>query len=51
VLLDKITSARTRAGEKFQINSTPTFFLNGKRMAAGTFEDFEKAIEPLLGAK
>jgi protein-disulfide isomerase len=51
-LLDKITSARTRATEKFQINSTPTFFVNGKRLAGNTqMADFDKVIEPLLGAK
>ncbi len=51
-LLDKITAARTRAGEKFQINSTPTFFINGKRLSGKSdLADFDKAIEPLLGAK
>ena len=52
VLLDKLTAQRTRAGEKFQINSTPTFFVNGKRVSGNTnLADFEKVIEPLLGAK
>ena len=51
-LLDKINAIRTRASEKFQINSTPTFFVNGKRVAGNTkLEDFDKVIEPLLGAK
>lgn len=51
-LLDKITSLRTRASEKFQINSTPTFFINGKRLAGNSrLEDFDKLIEPMLGAK
>ena len=51
-LLDKLTALRTRAGEKFQINSTPTFFVNGKRLSGNTnLADFEKVIEPLLGAK
>ena len=51
-LLDKLTAQRTRAGEKFQINSTPTFFVNGKRVSGNTnLADFEKVIEPLLGAK
>jgi protein-disulfide isomerase len=51
-LLDKINAIRTRAGEKFQINSTPTFFVNGKRLAGNnTVADFDKIIEPILGAK
>ncbi len=51
-LLDKLTALRTRASEKFQINSTPTFFVNGKRVSGNTnLVDFEKVIEPLLGAK
>ncbi len=51
-LLDKINAIRTRAGEKFQINSTPTFFINGKRVAGNnSLADFDKVIEPLLGAK
>jgi len=51
-LLDKITALRTRASEKFQINSTPTFFINGRRLAGNSrLEDFDKLIEPILGAK
>ena len=51
-LLDKINAVRTRASEKFQVNSTPTFFVNGKRGAGNnSLADFDKAIEPLLGAK
>ena len=50
-LLDKVTAARTRAGEKFQINSTPTFFVNGKRLTGvNQVEDFAKLINPLLEA-
>ena len=51
-LLDKINAARTRAGEKFQINSTPTFFVNGKRLVGvNQVDDFSKIIDPLLEAK
>lgn len=51
-LLDKISAGRTRAGEKFQVNSTPTFFVNGKRLAGNSkVEDFDKIIQPLLDAK
>ena len=48
-LLDNITAIRTRAAEKFGVNSTPTFFINGKRFAgAPTPGEFDKVIEPLL---
>ena len=51
-LLDKINAARTTAGEKFQINSTPTFFVNGKRLVGvSQVGDFSKIIDPLLEAK
>lgn len=51
-LLDKINAQRVRASEKFQINATPTFFVNGKRIGgAATVAEFDKVIEPLLGAK
>ena len=47
-LLEQISAIRKRAGDKFQITSTPTFFVNGTRMAAGSLADFDKVIEPLL---
>ncbi len=48
-LLDKLIAGRTRASEKFGVNSTPTFFINGKRLQGGsTMADFDKALEPLL---
>lgn len=47
-LLDKLIAGRTRASEKFGVSSTPTFFINGKRLQGGTLADFEKALEPLL---
>ena len=48
-LLDKLIAGRTRASEKFGVNSTPTFFINGKRLQGGsTLSDFDKALEPLL---
>jgi protein-disulfide isomerase len=50
-LLEQVTSIRTRANEKFGVNSTPTFFINGKRMQdAPTLESFDKALTPLLKA-
>lgn len=49
-LLDQLVAARKLAGERFQINSTPTFFVNGQRLSGGyQFADFEKVLDPLLG--
>jgi protein-disulfide isomerase len=49
-LLDDITAARERAAKSFGVNSTPTFFINGKRLndRSDTIESFVKAIDPLL---
>lgn len=51
-LLDQLVAARKLAGEKFQINATPTFFVNGQRLSgASQMAEFEKIIDPLLEAK
>lgn len=48
-LLDQITASRTYASDKFGVNSTPTFFINGKRLQeVPTVENFAKVIDPLL---
>jgi len=47
-LLQQIEAGRKRATEKFGVNATPTFFVNGKRLPGVTIADFEKAIDPLL---
>lgn len=47
-LLEKIEAGRKRASEKFGVNATPTFFVNGKRLTGVSLADFEKAIDPLL---
>lgn len=48
-LLEQVTSIRSKAADKFGVNSTPTFFINGKRMQdAPTVEAFDKALTPLL---
>jgi protein-disulfide isomerase len=48
-LLDQINAVRDRAGDKFGVQSTPTFFINGKKMTSGpTLAEFDKLIEPLL---
>ncbi len=47
-LLQQIEAGRKRATEKFGVNATPTFFVNGKRLPGVALADFEKAIDPLL---
>lgn len=48
-LLDKVIAGRSRASEVFGVTSTPTFFINGKRLQGGSsIGDFEKVLEPLL---
>ncbi len=44
-LLDKISQGRERASKQFGVDSTPTFFINGKKLKdTPTLEAFEKAI-------
>lgn len=48
-LLDDIEAQRNRASKEFGVNSTPTFFINGKLARGGmTIEDIEKEIKPYL---
>jgi len=48
-LLEKILKTRERAANVFGVTSTPTFFVNGKRLKGGQkIEQFEKLIEPML---
>lgn len=48
-VLDGIEATRARGSEKFGVNSTPTFFVNGKMMrGAVSIEELEKEILPLL---
>jgi protein-disulfide isomerase len=48
--LNQIVSARDMASKEFGVNSTPTFFINGKRLKArsDTIESFDQALAPLL---
>lgn len=51
-LLDGIEAVRQRAIKQFNVESTPTFFINGKRyVGALSFADLQKAIDPLLNEK
>jgi protein-disulfide isomerase len=48
-LLEGIEAVRNRGADKLGVNSTPTFFINGKvYRGALSIEEMEKAIEPLL---
>jgi protein-disulfide isomerase len=46
-LLKNLVAVRDR-GVQFGVNATPTFFVNGKKISGATFEDFDKAVGPLL---
>jgi protein-disulfide isomerase len=48
-VLDGIEEVRQRASQKFKVESTPTFFINGKLFrGAVTMADIEKEIAPYL---
>lgn len=48
-LLDGLDAVRQRAAQKFGVNSTPTFFINGKiQRGSMSIEELEKLIQPLL---
>jgi protein-disulfide isomerase len=48
-MLDGIEETRTRAAQKFGVNSTPTFFINGKIFrGALTPEELDKQMAPYL---
>jgi protein-disulfide isomerase len=48
-MLEKLEQVRNQASEKFGVNSTPTFFVNGKRLAGAlSIEEMEKEFAPYL---
>jgi protein-disulfide isomerase len=48
-VLDGIEQMRQRAVDKFKVNSTPSFFINGKLYTGAlSIEDMSKAIDPLI---
>jgi protein-disulfide isomerase len=50
-MLDGVRWVRDRASKTFGVDSTPTFFINGKKYAgAMSFEDMQKLIDPLVKA-
>ncbi|MDJ0449103.1 DsbA family protein [Methylocystis sp. JR02] len=51
-LYEKVNAVRTRANEKFGVNSTPTFFINGDKYTGEiTIDDFGKIIAAKTPAK
>ncbi len=48
-VLDGIEWVRNRAADKFKVNSTPTFFINGERYTGDmSIDELAKLIEPYL---
>ena len=48
-LYDKVNAVRDRAAKEFKVESTPTFFINGKRLnGALSLAEFGKIIDPLV---
>ena len=48
-MLDAMQAEQKRATDKFGVSSTPTVFINGKKVVGGTsIEDLAKIIDPLL---
>ena len=48
-LYDGVMAVKQRASDKFKIDGTPTFFINGKRYGGElSAAEFDKAVEPLL---
>jgi protein-disulfide isomerase len=48
-LLDDIETIRSHAAQKLGVNSTPTFFINGKVFrGAMSIDDLDKQIQPYL---
>lgn len=48
-ILDGIEATRQRAVDKFKVNSTPTFFINGKSYSGAlSADEMSKIIDPLI---
>ncbi|MFL5156737.1 MAG: DsbA family protein, partial [Microvirga sp.] len=49
-LYDAVNAVKNRGSDKFKVDSTPTFFINGQRYPGNlTIEELDKALTPLLG--
>jgi protein-disulfide isomerase len=50
-IYDGVNAVRTRGMERFRVDSTPTFFINGRRYTGALSpQELERIIEPLLKA-
>jgi protein-disulfide isomerase len=48
-LIAKLQDSRDRAGKRFKVNATPTFFINGQKISGAlSIEELDTAIEPHL---
>jgi protein-disulfide isomerase len=48
-LYDNVNKVRDRASEKFSVNATPTFFVNGQRVSGEISpEELDKLLQPML---
>jgi protein-disulfide isomerase len=48
-LYEKVVEVRDQASKKFNVSSTPTFFINGQRMSGEkSIEEFDKILAPFL---
>jgi protein-disulfide isomerase len=48
-MLDKIDQVRKRGQQKFKVEATPTFYINGERFpGALSMEEIDKAVAPLI---
>jgi protein-disulfide isomerase len=49
-LYDAVNAVKNRGVEQFNVDSTPTFFINGQRYPGNmSIDELEKVIKPLLG--
>jgi protein-disulfide isomerase len=48
-LYDNVNAVRDRGGKDFKVDSTPTFFINGRRVnGALSMAEMAKIIDPLV---
>jgi protein-disulfide isomerase len=48
-LLNKVQQTRDRGANKFKVEATPTFFINGQKFSGAlSIDDLDKAIQPYL---
>ena len=48
-LYEQVSQTRERAAEAFNIDSTPTFFVNGRKMTGElAIGDFDRVLDPLV---